>query len=176
MLLTDLPEVLPALRASVELNAPLAPQVSVRALDWHAADRAARDILRHCDALSEQEALPVSSDAPRRLTAAVTTGMETCESPTPSGACGGERDVLVLAADCVWVRALVPPFLATLDALRDSLSGRGGLRVLLAYKSRSAAVDALLFDGLRRSFTVHPVAELAGEQRGTVQLWLAAAR
>ena len=70
--LTDLPEVLPALRKSVQLNAQLQSQTSVEALDWLCAERDANAVLakhlrtEHTDKTSNQSAsapLPAAQSA-----------------------------------------------------------------------------------------------------------------
>ncbi len=50
---------------------------------------------------------------------------------------------LLIAADCVWLEALVAPFVAALDALTSD-----DTHILLVYQSRSAAVDAALWAAL----------------------------
>ena len=55
------------------------------------------------------------------------------------------RPALLLAADCVWLEPLVPPFVAAVDAL----AGDGGdVTLLLVHQTRSAAVDAALWRAL----------------------------
>ncbi len=50
---------------------------------------------------------------------------------------------LLIAADCVWLEALVAPFVAALDALTSD-----DTRILLVYQSRSSVVDAALWAAL----------------------------
>lgn len=133
-LLTDLPEVLPALRRNIAANAELAHLVTAAPLDWR------------------QPRLPEAEANQQRS----------------AGSSGGR---LVLAADCVWLEELVPPFAAALEL---AVAARPGGRALLAYQSRSSRVDELLFGLLRRRFDVEAAAPLPGEPpRGCIDLfWL----
>lgn len=77
----------------------------------------------------------------------------------------------MLAADCVWLSDLVPPFVR---ALQLAASQPGDL-ALLAYQSRSSAVDALLFGQLAAAgFKVEAAPQLPGEpDRGPIDMyWL----
>ena len=130
-LLTDLQEVLPALRRNIAANPGLQPLVSATALDWGAP------------------VLPPAAAA-----------------ATSSSSCGR----LVLAADCVWLEELVPPFVQALE-----LAAAGPQdRALLAYQSRSSRVDAALFGLLRHRFEVREVPPLPAEPpRGPIDIyWL----
>ena len=59
---------------------------------------------------------------------------------------------LLLACDCVWLLALVAPFVAALDALaaHDAV-------ILLVHQSRSAAVDAALWQALSTAHLLPPL-------------------
>lgn len=75
---------------------------------------------------------------------------------------------LVIAADCVWLEELVEPFVRALEAATEA----GGARVLMAYQSRSARIDDLLFGLLERTFSRSPVPLLPGEEgRGAIDLF-----
>lgn len=94
-------------------------------------------------------------------------------SPVLAGSGGGSSSLqggqLVLAADCVWLEELVQPFVAALEAA----AAAPGNRALLAYQSRSARVDDLLFGLLRRRFDAAPQAPLPGEPpRGPIDIYL----
>ncbi len=81
---------------------------------------------------------------------------------------------LILAADCVWLEDLVPPFVTTLEKLIKN-AGSTDTRVLLAYQSRSSRVDDLLFGLLKTSFSIEEAELLVGEQysRGKIEIsWL----
>lgn len=79
---------------------------------------------------------------------------------------GDNYPALVLAADCVWVEELLQPFMDALDAV----CGPETLAVL-AYKSRSLRVDALLMHMLSIVFSVQPAPLLPGETaRGSIQI------
>jgi hypothetical protein len=86
---------------------------------------------------------------------------------------GTQAVYLLLAADCVWVAGLVHPFLEALRCLCAGLHGKACVKILVAYKSRSKQVDWLLFQGLREWCSIEQVAVLAGEARGSIELWLA---
>jgi predicted nicotinamide N-methyase len=177
VVLTDLSEVLPALRKSVEMNAELAHLLDVRPLDWRDAARDAAQALQLHVARAGRGA---AADLPGSACGADEEGApRVCD--VRRAEC--EEAVLVLAADCVWLAGLVQPLLDTLSALISTSSAsasasasagaRSELRLLLAYKSRSKQVDGLLFEGLRRVFaSVAEVPQLAGEQRGSVGIWL----
>lgn len=136
--LTDLPEVLPALRRNIAANPSLAQLVTAQALDW-----------------TQPHASPALRSA------------GSSRSGSSSSRAGGR---LVVAADCVWLEAMVSPFV---DALQAAAAGPGDW-VLLAYQSRSARVDDLLFDLLGRRFSMTTADRLSGEPpRGPIDLyWL----
>ena len=162
--LTDLPEVESFLGHNVGSNMVSTedgPETDIltAGLDWRrAADQVPRLVKQHlCNML----------EVPSRD---CTARAEACANARQL------RKLLVLAADCVWVLTLVEPFLETLRELRAHVPWTWQMCVLLAYKSRSAAVDEALFGGLRREFELALVPELPGEKRGSVQLWVASAR
>lgn len=130
-LLTDLPEVLPALRRSVDANPSLSPLVSLAPLDWHSPRLP-----------PEAHALPPTGDG------------SSSSGSSGRASSGGGR--LVIAADCVWLEELVAPFVAALEAVATTPADA----VLLAYQSRSTRVDGLLFGLLQRRFEVRPAPEL----------------
>ena len=79
----------------------------------------------------------------------------------------------IIAADCVWLEELVPPFVATLEEIIKK-SGSIRTKVLLGYQSRSQRVDDLLFGLLKKSFTIVAAEKLPGEpERGKIEVsWL----
>jgi Lysine methyltransferase len=80
----------------------------------------------------------------------------------------GGRGV-ILAADCVWLMELVTPFVATLAHV---CRGIGDAVVVMAYKSRSSAVDVHLAECLlEHGFTCELAPVCSGETRGTVLVW-----
>ena len=146
-LLSDLPEVLPALRRNIDANPDLEPLVSAVALDWRA---------------------PVVP--PAAAAAATATAAATASSSSSGGGGGGGVGRLVLAADCVWLEELVPPFVRNLE-----LAAAGPHdRVLLAHQSRSRRVDAALFGLLGQRFEWRAVPPLPAEPpRGPIDIyWL----
>jgi len=75
---------------------------------------------------------------------------------------------LVLASDCVWLRELVLPFCATLDA---ALSAEG--TAVLAHQTRSSAVDELLFTQLaERGFSSVEQARPPAAATSSVRIYL----
>lgn len=163
--LTDLPEVMPSLRANAERNKKLLPLLTVSPLDWTAPADAAAAVARHLSAVSQPRVSQHSTQPP-----AVSQQHRAQPAATPQGAVSRQH-VLLLAADCVWLPALVSPFLHALTCLCDALASEADVQVLLAYKSRSCRVDDLLFAGLRHRFDVAEVPALPGERRGSIQIW-----
>lgn len=149
--LTDLPDVLPALQRNIAANPGLAGLVTAAPLDW-----------------LEPGTSPVISRGGSG------GGGGHCDSTLRSGgsgsSCSGVGGRLVLAADCAWLEALVGPFVGALEAA----ASQQGDRCLLAYQSRSSRVDALLFGQLAAAFEVAPAQLLPGEHpRGPIDLyWL----
>lgn len=162
--LTDLPEAETFLSINASSNMvntedSLQTDIVTASLDWRCA---ARDVPRMFERYLQNACKMPSREAIAR-----------------ADGCTKARQLsklLVLAADCVWLPELVAPFLETLRALRAHVPWTWQVCVLLAYKSRSTAVDEALFAGLRGTFAVQLVPQVVGEQRGSVQLWVASAR
>ena len=163
--LTDLPEVLPALRRNIAANPSLAPLVTAAALDWtqpHASPALAGSSTGGGGTSSSSGSGGTSSSS--------SGGGGTSSSSGGSGGSGSSGGRLVLAADCVWLEELVHPFVAALEAAAAGPADR----VLLAYQSRSTRVDGLLFGLLARRFSAETAPLLPGEPpRGPIDLyWL----
>jgi hypothetical protein len=94
-----------------------------------------------------------------------------CDWTSPADAAAlGPPAGLVIAADVVWLEELVAPLVGALEAVTAPAG-----RVLLAYQSRSARVDAALWAALGRRFVAEPAAAAAAGEppRGAQQLfWL----
>jgi hypothetical protein len=86
---------------------------------------------------------------------------------------GTNKINLIVAADCVWLEELVPPFVATIEKIIKE-AGSIETRVLLGYQSRSRRVDDLLFGLLKKTFNIKVAETLAGEgDRGKIDIrWL----
>lgn len=164
-LLTDLPEVLPALRHNIEANPALAALVSAAPLDW----RQPQASPALCWLASSGQAAGSSGSG------CGDAGTSPAMPGSGGGGCSGSQGArpprLVLAADCAWLSDLVQPFVQTLQLA----ASQPGDLVLLAYQSRSSAVDALLFGQLAEAgFAVEAALPLPGEpDRGPVDMyWL----
>ena len=88
---------------------------------------------------------------------------------------------MVIVSDCVWLESLVGPLVTTIEKLLDlykeferSKVLLESFKVLIAHQSRSASVDELFFELLKRRFSVVPIERLDGEpDRGRVELFWA---
>lgn len=156
-LLTDLPEVLPALQRNIAANPALAPLASAAPLDWRQPQASPALCWRRTSGQAAESSSNGSSPGSR---------------PAMDGSSQGLRPPrLVLAADCVWLADLVPAFVRTLQLA----ASQPGDLALLAYQSRSRAVDALLFGQLAAAgFGVEAAPPLPGEpDRGPIDIyWL----
>ncbi|KAL6770792.1 hypothetical protein ACKKBF_B32690 [Auxenochlorella protothecoides x Auxenochlorella symbiontica] len=75
---------------------------------------------------------------------------------------------LVIAADCVWLEALVQPFI---NALLTATGPKS--KVLLAHQCRSQRVDDAFFPRLAAAFKVESVSQRPGEpERGAIDLYI----
>lgn len=144
-LLTDLPEALPALRRNVELNAAHTPPVAVARLDW----RDAANQFPPLDACNEQQAdsqaRPARADAgagglPAHNGAdlALEGGGEGAGDAAMRAWRRARGRAVVLAADCVWLRELVEPFVAALAHVCAAVHNEAAA----ASASAAAAADA----------------------------------
>mmetsp|Transcript_35740 Transcript_35740/g.90161 ORF Transcript_35740/g.90161 Transcript_35740/m.90161 type:complete len:141 (-) Transcript_35740:133-555(-) len=92
--------------------------------------------------------------------------LDWCQLTGVSDTLGGPFG-LVIAADCVWLEHLVAPLVAALEALVD-----GRTKAIIAYQSRSARVDELLFGLLDRCFERVALPPAPGEPpRGVIDLY-----
>lgn len=186
--LTDLPDALPALQANVNLNPSLKRLAIPLALDWNAPDLSSISCALYTAAGTQAKAnsgtltMNAGQATPEYLqTDANHQHAQSFQAPSELKPCLDSRSVrqhgecvsadtchvLVLASDCVWVQALVEPFVTT---LRQVCCLFTGAVALLAHKSRSKYVDKFLFDKLNQIFLVEHIPVMRGEWRGSTQM------